>query len=53
MFNNAGITVGAEIRDMGLKHFRFLLDTNLWGVIYGSMYAYSNFFCHIFKNHKK
>jgi NAD(P)-dependent dehydrogenase (short-subunit alcohol dehydrogenase family) len=40
MFNNAGITVGAEIRDMGLEHFRFLLDTNLWGVIYGSMYAY-------------
>jgi NAD(P)-dependent dehydrogenase (short-subunit alcohol dehydrogenase family) len=40
MFNNAGITVGAEVRDMGLEHFRSILDTNLHGVIYGSIYAY-------------
>ena len=40
IFNNAGISVGAEVRDMGLEHFRFLLDTNLWGVINGSIYAY-------------
>lgn len=40
MFNNAGISVGAEARDMGLEHFRAILDTNLYGVIYGSIYAY-------------
>jgi len=40
MFNNAGISVGAEVRDMSLEHFRAILDTNLYGVIYGSIYAY-------------
>lgn len=40
MFNNAGISVGAEVRDMGLEHFRSIVDTNLWGVIYGSINAY-------------
>ena len=44
MFNNAGITVGAEVRDMDLKHFRFVVDTNLWGVVYGSLYAYEVMF---------
>jgi len=40
MFNNAGICVGAEVRDMNLKHFRSILNTNLYGVIYGSTCAY-------------
>ena len=40
MFNNAGITVGAEVRDMDLGHLRSVLDTNLYGVIYGTFYAY-------------
>ncbi|MEJ2100563.1 MAG: SDR family NAD(P)-dependent oxidoreductase [Desulfobacterales bacterium] len=40
IFNNAGITVGAEVRDMDLGHFRSVLDTNLYGVIYGTLYAY-------------
>jgi NAD(P)-dependent dehydrogenase (short-subunit alcohol dehydrogenase family) len=40
MFNNAGIAMGAEVRDMGLEHFRSILDTNLNGVIHGSFYAY-------------
>ena len=40
MFNNAGICVGAEVRDMNLDHFRSVLDTNLYGVIYGSICAY-------------
>lgn len=40
MFNNAGITIGAEARDMGLEHYRSILDTNLHGVIHGSFYAY-------------
>lgn len=41
MFNNAGISVGAEVRDMSLEHFRAIVDTNLYGVIYGSIYAYA------------
>ena len=40
MFNNAGITVGAEVRDMDIGHLRSVLDTNLYGVIYGTFYAY-------------
>jgi NAD(P)-dependent dehydrogenase (short-subunit alcohol dehydrogenase family) len=40
MFNNAGITVGAEVRDMGLEHFCSIVETNLYGVIYGTFYAY-------------
>lgn len=40
MYNNAGISVGAEVRDMDLAHFRSVVATNLWGVIYGSIYAY-------------
>lgn len=40
MFNNAGIGVGAEVRDMNLEHFRAILNTNLYGVIYGSICAY-------------
>lgn len=40
MFNNAGITIGAEARDMSLEHYRSILDTNLHGVIHGSIFAY-------------
>jgi NAD(P)-dependent dehydrogenase (short-subunit alcohol dehydrogenase family) len=40
MFNNAGIAMGGEVRDMGLEHWRRILDVNLWGVIYGTTSAY-------------
>ena len=40
MFNNAGICVVGEMRDMDLEHWRRLIDVNLWGVIYGTMVAY-------------
>jgi NAD(P)-dependent dehydrogenase (short-subunit alcohol dehydrogenase family) len=40
MFNNAGITIGGEARDMGLEHWERTLDVNLWGVIYGTISAY-------------
>ncbi|UCD70791.1 MAG: SDR family NAD(P)-dependent oxidoreductase [Syntrophobacterales bacterium] len=40
MFNNAGIAIGGEMRDMGLEHWRRILDVNLWGVIYGTTSAY-------------
>jgi NAD(P)-dependent dehydrogenase (short-subunit alcohol dehydrogenase family) len=40
MFNNAGICVVGEMRDMDLAHWQRLIDVNLWGVIYGTMAAY-------------
>ena len=41
MFNNAGIAVGGEFRDMNLDHWRRVVDVDLWGVINGSIVAYS------------
>jgi len=41
MFNNAGIGVGGEVRDLTLDHWRTAIDINLWGVIYGATAAYS------------
>jgi NAD(P)-dependent dehydrogenase (short-subunit alcohol dehydrogenase family) len=41
MFNNAGIGVGGEVRDLTLEHWRKAIDINLWGVIYGTTAAYS------------
>ena len=41
MFNNAGIAIGGEARDMDWEHWRRLLDINLMGVVYGSRAAYS------------
>lgn len=40
MFNNAGIAIAGEVRDMSLDHWRRIIDINLWGVIYGTMAAY-------------
>jgi NAD(P)-dependent dehydrogenase (short-subunit alcohol dehydrogenase family) len=40
MFNNAGVTICGEVRDMELAHWQKLIDINLWGVIYGSTKAY-------------
>jgi NAD(P)-dependent dehydrogenase (short-subunit alcohol dehydrogenase family) len=40
MFNNAGIAMCAEVRDMDLGHWRRIVDINLWGVIYGTTAAY-------------
>jgi short-subunit dehydrogenase len=41
MFNNAGICVVGEERDVSLDHWRSVLDVNLFGVIYGTTAAYS------------
>jgi len=41
MFNNAGIALMGEVRDMSLEHYRTLVDVNIMGVIYGSKAAYS------------
>lgn len=41
MFNNAGISVTGDARDLQLDHWRRLIDVNLWGVIYGTIAAYA------------
>jgi len=41
MFNNAGITIGGEVRDLGPEHWQPVLDVNLMGVLYGTTAAYS------------
>jgi NAD(P)-dependent dehydrogenase (short-subunit alcohol dehydrogenase family) len=40
IFNNAGITIGGEFRDMKPEHWQRIFATNLWGVIYGTTSAY-------------
>ncbi|MCP4428094.1 MAG: SDR family oxidoreductase, partial [Chloroflexi bacterium] len=40
MFNNAGIGIIGDTRDMELEQWQRLLDVNLWGVIYGTTSAY-------------
>ena len=40
MFNNAGIAVTADARDLRLEHWRGLIDVNLMGVIHGVRAAY-------------
>jgi len=41
MFNNAGIGVGGEVRELSLDFWRQAIDINLWGVIYGTRAAYT------------
>ena len=40
MFNNAGIGVGGEVRDLTLDHWREVIDINLMGVVHGVAAAY-------------
>jgi NAD(P)-dependent dehydrogenase (short-subunit alcohol dehydrogenase family) len=40
MFNNAGIAIAGELRDLDLEHWARMLDVNLWGVIHGTSAAY-------------
>jgi NAD(P)-dependent dehydrogenase (short-subunit alcohol dehydrogenase family) len=41
MFNNAGIGVAGEVRELSLDEWRKCIDVNLWGVIYGTTAAYA------------
>lgn len=41
IFNNAGIAVAGEARDLSIDHWRRIIDVNLLGVIYGTHAAYS------------
>ena len=40
IFNNAGIAVAGDGRDISMAQWRKVVDVNQWGVIYGSMAAY-------------
>jgi NAD(P)-dependent dehydrogenase (short-subunit alcohol dehydrogenase family) len=40
LFNNAGIAIGGEIRDLSLEAWRHVIETNLFGVIHGIHFAY-------------
>lgn len=40
MFNNAGIAIGGDYRDLELEHWRRVIEVNLWGVIHGIHAAY-------------
>jgi NAD(P)-dependent dehydrogenase (short-subunit alcohol dehydrogenase family) len=40
LFNNAGIAIGGEVRDMTVEHWRRIVDVNLWGVVNGVRAAY-------------
>ena len=39
-FNNAGIAIGGDVRDLTLGHWREVLDVDLNGVLYGTVAAY-------------
>jgi NAD(P)-dependent dehydrogenase (short-subunit alcohol dehydrogenase family) len=41
MFNNAGIGLAGEVRDLDIDHWRRIVDINLWGMICGTTSAYS------------
>jgi NAD(P)-dependent dehydrogenase (short-subunit alcohol dehydrogenase family) len=40
LFNNAGIGVGGEARDVSLDDWRDVIDTSLYGVVHGIVAAY-------------
>jgi NAD(P)-dependent dehydrogenase (short-subunit alcohol dehydrogenase family) len=42
VFNNAGIILLGEVRDMELEHWHRLIEVNLLGVLYGTTAAYSH-----------
>ncbi len=40
-FNNAGIGISADARDLAIAQWRRIFDVNLFGVLYGTMAAYA------------
>ena len=41
MFNNAGIAIQGEVRDMEKEHWDRIIDINLMGVLHGTIAAYA------------
>jgi NAD(P)-dependent dehydrogenase (short-subunit alcohol dehydrogenase family) len=40
LFNNAGIAIGGDARDLTLEQWRRVIDVNLYGVVHGTAIAY-------------
>jgi NAD(P)-dependent dehydrogenase (short-subunit alcohol dehydrogenase family) len=40
MFNNAGIAIGGDVRDLTIDQWKKVFDINFYGVLYGSVHAY-------------
>ena len=40
LFNNAGMAIGGDARDLTLDHWRQVLDVDLYGVLHGTLAAY-------------
>ncbi|MFZ5985534.1 MAG: SDR family NAD(P)-dependent oxidoreductase [Bacillota bacterium] len=40
LINSAGIGLDGEFKDVTMKSFKHVIDVNLWGVIYGTYFAY-------------
>jgi NAD(P)-dependent dehydrogenase (short-subunit alcohol dehydrogenase family) len=40
LFNNAGIVIEGDARDLTVDHWRRVLDVDLYGVLYGTLAAY-------------
>lgn len=40
MFNNAGIAIGGDVRDLTIEQWHKVFNINFYGVLYGSIYAY-------------
>jgi len=40
MFNNAGIAIISDARDLEIEHWQRTLDVNLWGIIHSTRAAY-------------
>ena len=38
LFNNAGVALLGNFEEISLENFRWLMDVNFWGVIYGTSY---------------
>jgi NAD(P)-dependent dehydrogenase (short-subunit alcohol dehydrogenase family) len=38
LFNNAGVALLGQFEEISLKDFRWLMDINFWGVVYGVTY---------------
>ena len=38
LFNNAGVALLGNFEEISLENFRWLMDINFWGVIYGTAY---------------
>ncbi len=40
LVNNAGVGVDGEFKDMSLSSWEHVVDVNVWGVVYGTHFAY-------------